>query len=53
MSASFVLRFPPVLQSLQKMGINDTQIQEIIKEVDKDDSGTIDYREFCTMMRAL
>eukprot|EP00798_Chlamydomonas_sp_ICE-L_P031421 gene31421-6594_t len=42
-----------LMQSLQKLGINDEQIKEIITEVDKDDSGTIDYVEFCTMMRAL
>ena len=43
----------PLAQSLQKLGINDSQINEIIKEVDKDASGTIDYNEFCIMMRAL
>ena len=36
-------------QSLAKMGISDEGIEDIIDEVDKDGSGTIDYNEFCTM----
>lgn len=37
-------------QSLAKMGISDEGIEDIIEEVDKDGSGSIDYNEFCTMM---
>lgn len=36
-------------QSLTKMGMSDEGIEDIIDEVDKDGSGTIDYNEFCTM----
>ena len=35
------------------MGISDDGISEIIAEVDKDGNGTIDYNEFCMMMRNL
>ena len=35
------------------MGVNDDGIAEIIAEVDKDGNGTIDYNEFCLMMRNL
>uniref|UniRef100_A0A7S0WKH2 Calcium-dependent protein kinase n=1 Tax=Chlamydomonas leiostraca TaxID=1034604 RepID=A0A7S0WKH2_9CHLO len=38
-------------QALANLGIKDDHIQEIIVEVDKDGSGTIDYNEFCIMMR--
>lgn len=41
------------MQCLSKLGINDGNIQEIIKEVDKDGNGQIDYNEFCVMMRNL
>ena len=41
------------LQSLNKLGCTDHGILEIIKEVDKDGNGTIDYNEFCLMMRNL
>ena len=41
------------LQSLNKLGLSDQGILEIIKEVDKDGNGTIDYNEFCLMMRNL
>ena len=41
------------LQSLNKLGLSDEGIVEIIKEVDKDGNGTIDYNEFCLMMRNL
>lgn len=41
------------LQALSNLGIKDTHIQDIIKEVDKDGNGTIDYNEFCAMMRNL
>ena len=46
---------PPlaVLQTLKKQGVSDTNIQEIIKMVDKDNSGTIDYQEFVHMMRSM
>jgi Ca2+-binding EF-hand superfamily protein len=37
-------------KSLAKMGISDEGIEDIIEEVDKDGSGSIDYNEFCTMM---
>ena len=40
-------------QSLNKLGLSDEGIVEIIKEVDKDGNGTIDYNEFCMMMRNL
>eukprot|EP00798_Chlamydomonas_sp_ICE-L_P002097 gene2097-18156_t len=40
-------------QSLEKLGMNNSSIQDIIKEVDTDNSGTIDYNEFCIMMRNL
>lgn len=40
-------------QSLEKMGITEASIMNIIDEVDKDKSGTIDYNEFCNMMRSL
>ncbi len=46
-------RFLSVLQSLEKMGMTEDGILDIIEEVDKDGSGTIDYNEFCTMMRNL
>lgn len=42
-----------LVQSLEKLGMRDEEIQDIIKEVDKDNSGTIDYNEFCIMMRQL
>eukprot|EP00798_Chlamydomonas_sp_ICE-L_P028848 gene28848-32036_t len=38
-------------QSLMKLDMNTAQIQEIIRDADKDNSGTIDYNEFCLMMR--
>ncbi|KAK9857574.1 hypothetical protein WJX84_007746 [Apatococcus fuscideae] len=39
-------------QALQKHGVNDAaDIQQIMKEVDKDGNGRIDYNEFCDMMR--
>uniref|UniRef100_A0A7S2QUP0 Calcium-dependent protein kinase n=1 Tax=Chlamydomonas chlamydogama TaxID=225041 RepID=A0A7S2QUP0_9CHLO len=42
-----------LMESLKKLGITDEGIQDIIKEVDKDNSGTIEYNEFCAMMRNL
>ena len=44
---------PFPLKSLAKMGITDEGINEIIAEVDKDGNGSIDYNEFCLMMRIL
>jgi len=41
------------LQCLSKLGINDSHVQDIIKEVDADGNGQIDYNEFCIMMRNL
>lgn len=47
------LHFITCHQSLRKVGVNDDGIAEIIAEVDKDGNGTIDYNEFCLMMRNL
>lgn len=32
------------------MTVSDAEIKAILDEVDKDKSGTIDYKEFCEMM---
>jgi calcium-dependent protein kinase len=34
-------------------GLQMTNIDEILKEVDQNGDGEIDYKEFCTMMRNL
>ena len=40
------------LQVLQVLGVNpnETELQDIINEVDADGNGTIDFPEFLTMM---
>lgn len=40
-------------QGLRAENITDEGIEDIIRQVDQDGSGTIDYNEFCAMMRAL
>ncbi|GAX77412.1 hypothetical protein CEUSTIGMA_g4858.t1 [Chlamydomonas eustigma] len=42
-----------LMTSLANMGITDEGINAIISEVDKDGNGSIDYNEFCMMMRNL
>jgi len=38
-------------QACQEFGIGDAQLDEMIKEVDQDNDGSIDYNEFVAMMR--
>lgn len=38
-------------QACQEFGIGDAQLDEMIKEVDQDNNGSIDYNEFVAMMR--
>ena len=40
------------MQVLRSLGVNpnESELQDIINEVDSDDDGTIDFPEFLTMM---
>ncbi|KAH8504871.1 hypothetical protein H0E87_012199 [Populus deltoides] len=38
-------------QACEKFGLGDVQLDEIIREVDQDDDGRIDYSEFVAMMQ--
>ncbi|KAF3646609.1 Calcium-dependent protein kinase 4 [Capsicum annuum] len=38
-------------QAFQEFGLGDVKLEEIIKEIDIDNDGRIDYGEFATMMR--
>ncbi|CAI9780266.1 unnamed protein product [Fraxinus pennsylvanica] len=38
-------------QACEKFGIGDVQLEEIIREVDQDNDGRIDYSEFVAMMQ--
>ncbi|KAI5668226.1 hypothetical protein M9H77_18079 [Catharanthus roseus] len=38
-------------QACKDFGLSDTQLDEMIKEIDQDNDGRIDYGEFATMMR--
>lgn len=38
-------------QACQEFGIGDAELEEMIKEVDQDNDGSIDYNEFVAMMR--
>jgi len=38
-------------QSCHEFGIEDFQLEEMIREVDQDNDGTIDFNEFAAMMR--
>ncbi|KAI3696835.1 hypothetical protein L6452_29415 [Arctium lappa] len=40
-----------IQQSCKELGIDDAQVEEIIKEADQNNDGRIDYNEFVTMMQ--
>ncbi|EPS73126.1 calcium-dependent protein kinase 2 [Genlisea aurea] len=38
-------------QACQEFGLDDSRLEEVIREVDQDNDGRIDYNEFVTMMQ--
>ncbi|KVH98777.1 Calcium-binding EF-hand [Cynara cardunculus var. scolymus] len=45
------ITYDELQQACKDFGIHDVQLEEMIKEIDQDDDGRIDYGEFAAMMR--
>ncbi|CAG9464081.1 unnamed protein product [Pedinophyceae sp. YPF-701] len=46
-----VLSISEITEALKDMNVDDAEVRRIIKEVDKDGNGEVDYEEFLVMMR--
>ncbi|KAI3685218.1 hypothetical protein L6452_34456 [Arctium lappa] len=45
------ITYDELQQACKDFGLRDVQLEEMIKEIDQDDDGRIDYGEFAAMMR--
>lgn len=45
------ITYDELQQACEKFGVEDSQLEEIIREVDQDNDGRIDYSEFVAMMQ--